>query len=129
MTMDKIDLKLYVVRNKEGQYFHAKGRSSYGKTWVDDIQNARIYAKIGPARSIVSYFAKHYPKYGFPEIYELSIDSMTLKNETERVKKVLKKDAEEKLANELRNKKYEIELAEKQIKAAQEKLNQLRSSV
>jgi hypothetical protein len=38
-----MNLKLYVVINKEGKYFRAKGRDGYGETWVSDIQKARIY--------------------------------------------------------------------------------------
>ena len=46
-----MNLELYVVRNKEGKYFRTKGYSGYGDTWVDDIQKAKVYPKIGQARS------------------------------------------------------------------------------
>ena len=34
-------LEFYAVRNREGQWFHRKGYSGYGETWVEDVEQAR----------------------------------------------------------------------------------------
>ncbi len=52
---------LYLVRNKEGKYFRTKGYGGHGKSWVDGMETAKIYGKIGPARATVTFFATNYP--------------------------------------------------------------------
>jgi len=85
------EIKLYAVRNAEGQWFRRKGYGGYGKTWVDNFSAARIWNKIGHARAQVTYFAKHYPQYGIPELVELTVTGFEVLDETERVTKVLGK--------------------------------------
>ena len=121
-----MNLKLYVIKNKEGKYFRAKGRDGSGDSWVADPVNARIYSKIGPARGVVSWFAKTFPSFGVPEIHELNITSTTLLDETSRVKKALEQKIRK---EELRNKRqleYKIKLAEKELKQATERLKSLK---
>ncbi len=67
-------MNLYVVRNRDGQFFRAKGFGGSGDSWVDDLGKARFYAKIAPAKSQVTFFAKHHPKYGTPAILEFTLD-------------------------------------------------------
>jgi hypothetical protein len=82
-----IELKVYVVRNQDGQFFKAKGFGGSGPTWVDDIQRARIYPKIGQARGRVTWFANNYPDYGVPDIIELTASKAKVIKEEDRVKK------------------------------------------
>ena len=95
------ELELYVVRNQEGKYFHSKGYGGYGNQWVDEFKRARIYAKIGPARSQVSFWATNYPKYGTPVIIVLTVTASKVLQEDDRVKKAAIKRKKEKLNNEL----------------------------
>lgn len=95
------ELELYVVKNKEGKYFHSKGYGGYGNQWVDELKRARIYAKIGPARSQVSFWATNYPKYGTPVIVVLTVTASKVLQEDDRVKKAAIKRKKEKLNNEL----------------------------
>lgn len=108
------ELVLYVVRNSKGQYFRAKGFSGSGESWVDDINKAKIYGKIGGARGTVTYFAQN-PKFPVPEIVKLTVTGMEVIDEKARVQKVLDKKAREEQEQEKRR-------AERQLKAAQEKL-------
>jgi len=78
-------LTFYAVKNKEGKWFRRKGYSGYGDTWVEKITSARIYAKIGGARSVVTFFAKNYPTYGVPDLVVLKVIEMGIIDETERV--------------------------------------------
>lgn len=36
--------------NITGKYFRAKGKDGYGKSWVDKIEDARIYTKLPQAK-------------------------------------------------------------------------------
>ncbi len=58
------ELEFFAVRNREGQWFHRKGYSGYGETWREDVQEARIYNKIGHARAQGTYFARKWPSFG-----------------------------------------------------------------
>ena len=134
-------LELFVVKSKDGKYFRAKGYSSYGKSWVDDIQDAKIYAKIGPARSQVTYWAGHYPEYGIPDIIVLTMAEERIISEEDRVKKSIlntaKKEIERKLfwaKDELKNiekrvkqeNQKTLERANQRIKTLEEQLNSLK---
>ena len=82
------ELLLYGVMGQDGKWFRRKGYSGYGESWVDDMNRARIYNKIGHARQIVSFFANKFPSYGVPSIVELKVSRMRVIDEDERVQKV-----------------------------------------
>lgn len=110
--MDVI-MTLYVVRNKEGKYFHAKGYGGYGDTWVDDIRKAKVYPKIGQAHSRCTWFANEYPKYGIPDIVELHVTSTCVLDQEARVKKAQEKKAKEDAKRKLEYRKWQLEEAKK----------------
>jgi len=85
-------LTFYIVKSKDGKYFRSKGFSGYGESWVTDIQSAKVYQKIGPARTQVTFWASEYPKFGIPDIIELTVTETKVLDEGERVlKAILKK--------------------------------------
>ena len=57
-------MNIYVVRNREGRFFRAKGFGGSGQSWVEDLGKARFYTKIGQAKSRVTFFSREYPQYG-----------------------------------------------------------------
>jgi hypothetical protein len=114
-------LELYAVRNKEGQWFRRKGYGGYGKTWVDDFKLARIYAKPGPARGVVTFFATHYPDYGVPDIVVLKITSVEILDETERVAKAKAKRQKEIETREIRQREWELKRASEELEKAKER--------
>lgn len=94
-----MELKLYVLRSKDGKYFKSKGYQGIGASWRDEIGDAKVYAKPGPARSQVTWWATHFPQFGVPDLLEITIteDNIKVLNETSRVDKVkLRKEREEK---------------------------------
>lgn len=109
---------LYVVRNSDGQYFRRKGYGGHGKTWVDSIDTARIYAKIGQARSIVTFFANSYPQYPAPTILKLGITTVEVINETERIQKAKEKKQKEEENRRIRDAQYRLEQAQRELDAA-----------
>ena len=119
-------LVLYAVRNRDGQYFRAKGYGGSGDTWVDSLQKARIYPKIGPARSQVTFFANNYPKFGIPELVELRVTDVVVLDETARVKKSMDRKAKTEAAAKAYWAKCKLEEAEKQMAEAQATIRRLR---
>ena len=118
-------LKLYAVRNKEGNWFRAKGYGGYGKTWTCDIKQARLWAKISPARSQVTFFSNKWPKYGIPDIVEFSIGGFEVLDETERVQEKQRRKIEYEKKQEIEHRKWEIKRAKEKMQKAQEELDRL----
>jgi hypothetical protein len=116
---------LYAVRNKDGQYFRAKGYGGSGDTWVDSLKKARIYSKPGPARAQVTFFANNYPKYGIPELVELRVTEVVAFKEEIRVMKSQYRKEKEKAERAKRDAEQERKYAEKQLAEAQETLRRL----
>lgn len=87
--MDEVVLKLYAVRNQEGKFFRSKGYGGYEDSWVDSINRAKIYPRIGSAKSVVTFWADNYPKFGIPDIVELRVTESVVLNQKERFSKVV----------------------------------------
>jgi len=112
--MEKIDLKFYAVRNKEGKFFRRKGFSGYGTNWVDGLDKATIYPKQGQAKSRITFFAKNYPEYGIPELVELRVTEMVVVEQESRVKDVIAKEKKLQEQAVINRKKRNFELAKKE---------------
>ena len=110
-------LELYLVVNQDGQYLRSKGYGGVGKTWVSDIKDAKIYAKIGPARSRCTWFANNF-KDDPPRILKLTVQGVEIINEVERIEK--KKKQKEKA--ELNRKQRAIENKRKALEAEQKRI-------
>ena len=119
-------LVLYAVSNSKGQFFRAKGYNGSGATWVDDINQAQIEGKIGSARATITWFANYQPKYQTPDLLKLTVTGIEVLDETQRVKKAQEKKAKEEAYRKEAQAKQAIEYAEKNLKEAQERLNQLK---
>jgi hypothetical protein len=124
--MDKNGLVLYAVRNKEGKWFRRKGFGGYGDTWVEDFYKARVYAKVGGARSVVSWFASHHPAYGVPDLVALEISSVRVIDEKARVEAARQKKALQQRAGELRHRQGELRRAEGNLEKARQDLEAIR---
>lgn len=121
----------YVIRNKDGQYFRAKGGfqgSGRGKSWVDDLANAKFYGKPGPAKSQITFWAKNYPQYGTPVLIELIAGSFREVRQEERVQNSIKKTKIRKKKQELAHLVWQQEQAAVKIKKLNEE-QYLRSSL
>ena len=121
----KIELDLYVVCNRDGQYLRSKGYGGSGDKWIDDIRKARIYPRIGTARAQVTWFANNYPQYGVPKILKLTCTAMEILEETERVSKSQKAKAKRELEYELRHKEAMKKGLQAEAKKIRTKLERL----
>lgn len=126
--MDKLnllDLEFYVVVNSTGQFFRAKGYGGAGESFINDAKKCRVYGKIGPARSVVTYFANAYPTYPNLQILKLNIGGYEVLDETARIQKAKDAKIRAKAAQEKNMAQYRLKEAEKALKLAQDKLNEL----
>jgi hypothetical protein len=109
---------LYAVQNTDGQWFRRKGYGGYGKTWVSDFSNARIYTKIGPARGVITFFATHYKDHDAPKLVQLCVGEIKEIDETDRIKKSIRNKEISEAKREVRRRNQEMELAQKQLQTA-----------
>ena len=115
-------MKLYVVRNRLGKYFRV------GNCWVDELDEAKIYPKRGVAAGRVTYFAKHHPSYGVPNLLEFDIDAskaLLVDMEPETNKKLYKAKQLE-IKRKIAHKEWEkahLEAKRKELQAQLDKLN------
>lgn len=107
----EVELNFYAVRSKDGKFLRAKKHSMYGnfdkgKSWTDNISEAKIYSKPGPARSQCTWWATNYPEFGAPDLVFITTGKCLIVNEDVRVEKAMKKNQLEKLERELRRYVY-----------------------
>lgn len=106
---EKVDLNFYAVRSQDGKWFRSKGQHSYRpSSWVDNITEAKIYSKPGPAKAQVTFWAKNYPEFGVPHLVRITTGECQYLDQGERVTKVLFKMAES-------DKRRQIESLERSI--------------
>ena len=126
-NLNVLGLEFYVVINSTGQFFRAKGYSGVGESFVNDVKKCRVYGKIGPARSIVTYFANAHPNYPTLQIIKLNIAGYEVLDETVRVQKAKEAKIRAKVAREAQDAKWNLLAAEKALKKAQDDLNKLKN--
>lgn len=125
----KIHLEFFAVRNKEGKFFRSVGYGGGGKSWVDEIGDAKIYAKIGGARGRVTWFASHYPEYGIPEIIKIIANEVEVIDETQRVNKSIERKKNAEIQREKWYAEQKIQDAEEELAKAKEKLKKLKNEI
>ena len=126
MNISEIKLDLYVVVNQEGKFFRAVGYGGGGESWVDTIDKAKIYAKLGQARSRVTWWNNTYPKYGMPVILKLTATGTEIINEVERVEKAKEKKLMEEANRKKTQEKWALEDAERKLKEAQAEIKRIK---
>lgn len=115
-----VSVKFYLIMYK-GLYL-----SKRFNKWTCDINNAKKYDTIGPARQKISVLSQQLDE--IPVIMELeatSIQPFNTLEERKRVKDFLGKKKREKIRQEMRYKQLEIEHANKTIEEMKNKLKDL----
>lgn len=125
MSQPRDKLLLYAVRNHEGKWLRARGIYGSGETWVDNLQDAKIYAKLGQARSRVTYFANSSRRLPAPTIVELEVSSTRVLDEADRIAKAQRKKELEREQARARQAQYELEAAQRALREAQDRINKL----
>lgn len=120
-------LNLYLIRNKEGKFFRPIGHAGYGDNWVSELVRAKIYTKIGPAKSQITWWFKNYPDYGCPDLIEFSFDIKDAKvidmlGITQKsISKIVKKE----LRDEINKKEYQRKVCGEEIEKMQKRMKEL----
>lgn len=92
----KTSITWYVARNHLGEF-------SCGRSWVNNIQQARIFRKKGPVSMSVTQWVKNNPSSPVPQIlmWESSLEDAQVVDVTEVTQKRVKKLGQKKLKREL----------------------------
>jgi len=115
-------LDFYAVRNRDGKWFRRKGYGGYGETWVDDVKQARIYTKIGHARSIVSFFVGRWPEFGVPSIHHFVAVEKEIIDEEARIEASRKRQEMAEARAEERRAKRDMAEAKARLESANKRL-------
>ncbi len=115
ITDDIKKLTFYVIVNSEGQFYRKMGY----KGWVDKVSKARIYGKVGYARSVITHFSLYFPQNPIPDLYEIRVGEIIKLDETKRIAELTvkrEKLAEKRAARQAQN---TLEWAKQQLENAQ----------
>ena len=132
-TDSPITIQVSRLSRLDDLWFRRKGYGGSGDSWVTEFHKARIFARIGGARGIVSWWAKNYPTYAVPNLVILHIGQIEAIDETQRL-------ADAKVKEELRKAKQAVidkqrkiddaaratESAQRDLEAAQRRLTLLK---
>lgn len=116
-------MNLYIIRNQQGQFFRPVGYGGSGRPcWVDSLDKAKFYAKMGQAKSRVTSFARESAKYGTPDILEFTLDVAQAKtlDMREYAKGALNKIEKRRLEHEKQTAQWELD----RLQADQDRINQ-----
>lgn len=105
--------EFYLIRSADGKYLRAKGYGGNGECWVEDIGAAKVWTRLGTARSQVTFWANEYPEYGVPDIVVMTAKITKVLKEADRVKAA-------KTKKHLSKKKRELEMVNYRLERAQE---------
>ena len=122
-------LELYIVMHVDGQFFsHLHGGRGYHSlpqpVNVTNINDAKIYSKIGPARARMSGL-RVLPGSGDYLLVKILSTSCEVIDETARIQKAADAKAKKLAGQEKRNAEYARKRAEEALKKAQEVLDNL----
>lgn len=90
---EDIELNFFAVRSKDGKWLKKKRHNLYNGTidtsgsWTTDITEAKVYTKIGPARSQITFWKTNYPQYGTPDLVHITTAKCNFIDETNRIEK------------------------------------------
>lgn len=109
ITLD-IPLKLYVIRDSEGRFLRTNTGKRYNpdSCWDADINKAKMYTKIAPARAQVTGWAISNPTRGIPELVELTVGSASVIDDVDETKRKLRKRRIKKLKMQISHTQYAI---------------------
>lgn len=84
-------LPLNVVQGESGQFYRAGAGSSYkwALLWTDEVGKAKVFFKLGQARSAVTRLTKREPSKPVPTIVQYTAVPVRHLNEADRVDRVL----------------------------------------
>lgn len=115
---------IYFIRNKSGKFFRSKGYGGYGDSWVDTMEKAKMYTRIGTAKAQITFWFRRYPLLGCPDLLSFSIDpaAVTVIDMTDDTVKRIQKATIKELRREERNREWRLESAQRDLDKARAKV-------
>lgn len=109
------DLTLYFVRSQDGKWLRAKKHGMYGNfdakgSWTDNINEAKIYQKPGPAKSQATFWTKNYPAFGTPEVWVVTGVIMKQYQDTSVTQKAVLRAKKKDLQREISSAQYRLDV-------------------
>jgi hypothetical protein len=101
-----LGLNFYAVRSQDGKWLRAKkhGYNSFDTSgsWTENISEAKIYGKPGPAKTQITFWGNNYPKFGIPDLVKITTGECQYLDQEDRVKKAGVTKQKAKLASDLK---------------------------
>ncbi len=117
-------MTIYLVRRHDGTFM------SYGGYWVEDMDEAQVYKKIGPAKGRVTRWAKHNPNEPHPTLlaWLLTEADAHVVDLSENTTKALARIQRRKLEREKAHASWELEELTRKQAEIQSRLNALKAT-
>lgn len=77
--IQQITLNFYAARSQDGKWLNSRIR-------VNEIAKAKIYTTVGPAKSLITWWANNHPEYGIPDLVKITVAKCEFLDQKERVK-------------------------------------------
>lgn len=121
--MDTAELAFYAIAHKTtGKWMSRRG-------WTDKIKDAKIFARIGAARQNVTMIVNCWKEHSVPNIIKLTVSGTEVIDETERITKSKNDQARREAAAVLSRKKWEADIAKKELEEAEKKVRDLKKKL
>lgn len=112
IPVDNSIASIYAIKNMFGEYF----KNSH--VWTKNFEKAKLYRKIGPAKSAATSYALKHEAEQVPIIVEFRLTYYNEINQTERVNKLRQKRIRELAAKLEKDKKKTLEKAVSELENA-----------
>ena len=119
-------LTIYAVRNAEGEWLRSSG---YRKLWVKNVQDAKLYTKIGQARGRVTFWANHAPDKDPPVIVAFTVSDVKVLEEADRVAAAKLRKATRQAEDEKREATRRLHAAQESVRRAEAEIEAIRANL
>jgi len=116
-------LVLYILKSKQNGFFVSE--KSINGEWTQNVNEARIYTKIGIARQMVTKLYQKFPTHGILDIIECSIKEAIVLEEKNRVLKSIQKIKNDTIEQEKKTKKRKLDDIDTKIQMLEKEKQQL----
>jgi hypothetical protein len=118
----------YAVRNEKGQFYRTydKNRSS---GWKDELEDAKLWTRIGPAKSKITALSNENPKLPVPELVEFVVREVKVVDQRARVAVAKEKREREEAERARAHKQQQFVDAQYELARAQARVEKLKKGM
>jgi len=107
LKTENISLNFYAVRSKDGKWLRTTGQGG-GRHWVDELSEAKIYGRPGPAKAQVTFWGTNYPEFGVPDLVQITSGTCNYLDQSDRVEDASRKKKLREAQQKVRNIEFKI---------------------